>query len=1004
MNGVYNKLSNNANLLNFLYNYDIIFLSETKTPLNIHIPGFTSYNNMQNTLFSGGVSLLIKNNLVTNIESMDISQKDKIWFQFSSYPNICFCGLYILPSTSIQSDPLDIAQIQERIKSSPNKDFIIFGDWNSRFGKKNLEKLNNLAADLIGRNCFYMQMIDPLIWPNPNGRSIMNLMKDCSILPVNGLNIHNHCQFSRGLTFRRKQNWVSEIDYFICSPRIMKYINNFTIHQELNYPSNHAPITIELFIPMEQRITPIQLNNELNTFFSYEHLLERKSLLQKAYHFKVIDLNKLNETLINTDIPMFNPNCLENSVNELTSILYNTARTNVRNRNNTLNPHIHNETERWNYIMDADNQTLWAAIDWNGNINQTNLSSPTNESFADYFKKLLNNDNAITPVISQSNNHDPVTINDSINLPDVQESLKDLKDSYGPDGLSSKIFCHLPISWLIFISTLFNFIYVNALCPSAWTSSKLVTIFKKGSRSLCKNYRGISVMNSLAKLYDLIILKKLQKWFQLSREQAGCQKSRSCIEQIVTLRLIFNYAKCKKHSLYVLFIDYSAAYDNVPRSSLVTTLEEFHCPKILISAILSLYKSTNIILNSVKFSVNTGVRQGAPSSGFLFCMYLEKFVRKLRQLCPSNGFLTWLHCLLLMDDKVILATNKTDFQYKLHLLNEFIIESGLKLNRDKTKFMIINGVNDESSFYVGDQKIETCDSYCYLGMYFTSDGSMLNSLKIQAQFKEKEMNKFSIFINKNRDYPLYVKLKILQSCLLSSIFYASESWLLNDFSCMNTLYMKALKIILGVKSSTPNNVILVELGFPTIEQFIRFKQFKYYSDVICNRQNIPHDPLWHIFNIVNNNTPQLVNYYFPLRCPEFPTLTSIKHNILSSENTKSVLYRTLNTSLSIHSIYLDKHNIPEYKRKCFTNFRLTSHRLKSETGRWKIPPTPIDQRFCTCGFPSQTEEHVIEYCPISAVIRNSYPEICFNAVNILNHVQPDLACHIIYSIYSLYTN
>lgn len=48
---------------------------------------------------------------------------------------------------------------------------------------------------------------------------------------------------------------------------------------------------------------------------------------------------------------------------------------------------------------------------------------------------------------------------------------------------------------------------------------------------LCNNYRGISIMDTFAKLYDTLILNRLKLWCEISKCQAGAQKKRSCIEQ-----------------------------------------------------------------------------------------------------------------------------------------------------------------------------------------------------------------------------------------------------------------------------------------------------------------------------------------------------------------------------------------------------------------------------------------------------------------------------------------
>ena len=130
----------------------------------------------------------------------------------------------------------------------------------------------------------------------------------------------------------------------------------------------------------------------------------------------------------------------------------------------------------------------------------------------------------------------------------------------------------------------------------------------------CDNYRGISIMDTLAKIYDTMIMNRLLLWFSIDKCQAGAQKGRSCLEQIFTLRMFSNFAVCKKQKLYVLFIDYSKAYDRVSRHKLIEVLKSRGCGKIMLKAIQAMYKCTKNVLKAAVINSTIGVRQGASSS------------------------------------------------------------------------------------------------------------------------------------------------------------------------------------------------------------------------------------------------------------------------------------------------------------------------------------------------------------------------------------------------------
>jgi hypothetical protein len=123
--------------------------------------------------------------------------------------------------------------------------------------------------------------------------------------------------------------------------------------------------------------------------------------------------------------------------------------------------------------------------------------------------------------------------------------------------------------------------------------------------------------------------------------------------------------------MYVVFIDYSKAYDRVPRKALLERLRDMGCGRVMLKAILSMYKITRNILGSAVITATTGVRQGSPTSCLLFTFYVNKMIRMLKTRCNHDGFLASFHCLMLMDDTVILATSRDKCLEKLQVVLDF---------------------------------------------------------------------------------------------------------------------------------------------------------------------------------------------------------------------------------------------------------------------------------------------------------------------------------------------
>ena len=89
---------------------------------------------------------------------------------------------------------------------------------------------------------------------------------------------------------------------------------------------------------------------------------------------------------------------------------------------------------------------------------------------------------------------------------------------------------------------------------------------------------------------------RLRQWFIPEREQAGAQAGRGCVEHIVVLRMIMDTCVRKNLLLYLVYVDFSKAYDRIPRLSVTMVLKELGCGFVMLRALASLYKVSKSIL------------------------------------------------------------------------------------------------------------------------------------------------------------------------------------------------------------------------------------------------------------------------------------------------------------------------------------------------------------------------------------------------------------------------
>ena len=363
--------------------------------------------------------------------------------------------------------------------------------------------------------------------------------------------------------------------------------------------------------------------------------------------------------------------------------------------------------------------------------------------------------------------------------------------------------------------------FIQCFYPVKWCYNKLFVLFKSGNRFLCDNYRGISIMDSLAKIYDILILNRLSIWLNIDKCQAGAQKGRSCLEQICTLRMLCDYAVCKKLKLYILFIDYSKAYDRVPRHKLIEVLKSRGCGKVMLKAIQAMYSCTKNVLNAAVIDATIGVRQGSPSSCLLFIVYIDEMVRMIKDAVANDGFLGILHALLLMDDTVILATNRNMCERKFKAVVQYCREFGMSINTKKTKFFVINGhESDKVPLQVDNVQVCYLSQYLYLGAWFSDSGKMADIISLHEKSNQAVVNKFAIFCAANTQMPFKYKKLVFDAAVMSSLLYSSESWLTSNIKPIEQQYNQLVKCLLGVRKNTSTNLCLFESGIPPLSHVI----------------------------------------------------------------------------------------------------------------------------------------------------------------------------------------
>ena len=123
--------------------------------------------------------------------------------------------------------------------------------------------------------------------------------------------------------------------------------------------------------------------------------------------------------------------------------------------------------------------------------------------------------------------------------------------------------------------------------PEEWKAASITSIYKKGDKRKCENYREISVTSTFSRIYGHILAKLVELEYKNAEmeEQSGFRAGRSCIDNIFCITQVIEKKKATNMELHLLFIELTKVYDSVPLNKLWEAIDRSTINTRLIEAI-----------------------------------------------------------------------------------------------------------------------------------------------------------------------------------------------------------------------------------------------------------------------------------------------------------------------------------------------------------------------------------------------------------------------------------
>jgi len=457
----------------------------------------------------------------------------------------------------------------------------------------------------------------------------------------------------------------------------------------------------------------------------------------------------------------------------------------------------------WNSVSELQGRRSFdqLSLEINGRVenDEEMLARHTGEFFMNKIKKLASNLSAINPVM-------PIDTEAlTFSMEEVTSAIKAVKTkmSAGPDGVPLKLVKYYGNAKPEVYLNIFNEA-ANGKFPDEWRVARVVAIHKKGSKRDVANYRPVSNLCSISKVYERCVLNRLNGMIDhlLGPSQHGFRPGHSTTTCLMEIKDTVLDILDGGNTAVMYSLDLSAAFDMLRRDTFVEKMRG-HIPDNLLNIISDFLAGRKFFVNvgsanSGMYELDRGCPQGSVLGPILFNLYVGRVYLSLP---PSVSFVAYA------DDSYVIcpgvsvdeASSLAEETMILHVNS--LKSLGMVVNEDKTEVIVMSKQKDPAilTLQCAGRQIESKPSLKALGavidhrLRWTAHinllasrlGGLICGLKmVRRRFTEEQTK------------------TLVTSQLLSILYYACPAWLTphlqtKEFKKLESLHYRCLRLIVN---------------------------------------------------------------------------------------------------------------------------------------------------------------------------------------------------------------
>ncbi len=619
------------------------------------------------------------------------------------------------------------------------------------------------------------------------------------------------------------------------------------------------------------------------------------------------------------------------------------------------------------------------------------------------------------------NPHGAASLNELFSSGEVDQAINRMKNNKaaGIDGMKPEFLKIGKEALVPPLTVIFNRLFVSGTYPTEWSQGVIVPCYKSGDTMNAVNYRGITLVPMLDKLFAIMLCSRISNWTEDKNLRATCQagfrKDHRTTDQLFIHRTIVETSVFEKKPLFCAYIDYSKAFDTIPRQLLWERLAEIGIHGYMLQAIKAMYKEVRVCVSTPEgltpdFASDMGVKQGCALSPLLFGLFIDELqviLERDRELCNPpyiQGVPVGLS--LFADDSKLYSWSPKGLQYALNKMATYSATKGLTPNPKKTKIMVWKNKKTfnkrELVWTLNGVNIDVVRKHTDLGLLVSQTGTAKNNWAsgCSPPLIQAAMVKLHSILRRSREIGLVspkFMCRLFDTLLRPTLTYGSEIWGVelghldhekagSVANAVEKVHLQYLKRNLGVKKGTTSthvrgefgrHPVLMNIWFLIIKYFFRLQELDGGRVLRCAFEQskfLASQGVASWFYFADKGLRQISDVY------EFKGTQFMMDHLkelhlqkwisdLHRTGTKRATYLEITGGVFEARAYLEEIK-SKANRRMLACFRTGSHMLRVEAGRWSNEPQ--SSRVCpVCSSGTiEDEKHFIYECPSYDEIRS----------------------------------